>query len=1036
MIAEPNSLTLEQQAVVDSDLMGPRLIDAGAGTGKTFTLVQRAKTLIQNRVLHGDELLVLTFTKAAATEIAARLEHELDPSDNCRPTSGTFHGVAGDLLREFSYEAGYSPDLRAVDDGRARGVFAQAFADLSAGRLAVDLSAFPLLERSKPLERSLASMAIALKARGISIADAIAKAESAVAELESINFGMIDSQKPGGKGSYAGWPRPNPPRSPEERLAEAQRERLNIAVVRALFERFQELLDAEHLLTFGDIIVRCTEMLQTHPQIAETLRTRWRHAIVDEFQDTNAEQILFLEAIFGKDLEPVLAVGDVRQAIFEFAGARPEGIIEFQSRVRERLPLTMNRRSLQPILDVAHAALDTLGGMDPARNNQLVAHRGDASATCVRLASFGGSDGMLNEAKAVAEAIASLIAGGTDPKRCAILLRARTRAGYFVDALRSRGIATQLHGGIGFFDAPEVREIVSWLRLASDPADSFALVGCLQSAAIALGDGAVAHLAASRDLAYAALINEAPDSFSSIERERLDRFRKTAHIVSALADAPLADAVRAIVVAAGVEIARSADTIALLQVRANVEKFLRFAADFGNDRPMARVEHLVEELRERDELELDLPIAELEGDRVPIMTIHGAKGLEWDHVFLVDVAQGTFPSMNSDAREKVCQFDEQSGAIAFKHAVDGRPTLRWYLTEYAHDESGQYLKSERPIAAEEHRLLYVALTRARNELYVTGRLKGKSSFSSCFKAVHEWAVARSGTIDPHEILCGSSADREQNKAAADRDLAQLQLDLSARFERAAALANAGAVAERSGRLSYTAMELYERCPRRARFHYVYGLPELTDDAPAAIIDADGQQRETRNPARFGRAVHLALELIVKARMSGLERSIGDAVDEGFASENWEPTATERATLITAVERAVVQLASLSPIDAERRFDVSIDGVGLGGYIDLLATDAFGKTLLVDYKTGSTEGHHYGIQFALYAYAVRDQFANPETRILRIGEDDVRFESVTAASEESLKEAVTRAKTMTSDEPRPGQQCTYCPYAGDACDAAR
>ena len=1028
-------LTPEQQAVVDADLDGPRLVDAGAGTGKTFTLVQRAFSLVRRGSLRADELLVVTFTKAVATEIAGRLERELALSANQRPTCGTFHAVASDLLREFAYEAGISPDVRVVDDGRARGVFARAFADLIAGRLNVDMSAFPLLDRPKPLERSLATMVLGLKHRGTDVPQFMRRAHAASAELERITFGGVQKVKvvKGKTLPKADWPKPNPLRSIDDRHLEAANERSNVTVVAALFAHFQHLLDAEHLLTFGDVLMRATHMLRQHPSIAATLRARWKHAIVDEFQDTNDVQIRFLEALFGDDLKPVLVVGDVRQAIYEFAGAQPQGIVDFRERVREKLPLTVNRRSLQPILDVAHSALGTLGGVESELNAPLKAHRGDAHPACVRVELFEGDDALEREAARVAGTIRTLVDGGVSPQRCAVLVRTRTRAGVFAQALRDQGLAVQLHGGVGFFDAPEIREVTAWLRLVDDPTDAFAVLAALQSAAIGLSDGAVAMLARHSELARAALLDAIPTEFPPVESLRLERFRRTAHIVCSLADAPLVDAVRTVITASGAEIARVADAAALFQVRANLEKFLRFAADFAGDRPLARVCDLVDELRERDELELDLPIAELEGDRVAIMTIHGAKGLEWDHVFVADVVSGSFPLVNNDNREKVAQFEPSSGALALKHGVDGRPTLRWYLTQHEHDDCGIVSDETKPKSAEEFRLLYVALTRARDAVYVTGRKSKINAISPCFTAVLKWAHEISGSSEPHRITSPNERPiglRPLVRAVVDDELA---LKLSARVLRAA---TASVIpVERRGALSYSAMALYEQCPRRARYQYVLGLPDLTDEASSAHVGEDGTIRETKDPARYGRVIHRALELLMARRISGDELTPDTALAEAIDDEDWEPSDDERQRAGKAIDDAVACLKTLVPIDAERPFEVDVDGVRLGGFIDLIALDNDGTPVIVDYKTGRTPGQHYALQFALYAYATREEFPNSGARVLRIAADRASFETIVPATEEQLRRAVASARTMESDEPRPGSQCTYCPYAHNVCAAA-
>ncbi len=1023
-------LTHEQETIVAADCDGPRLVDAGAGTGKTFTMVQRARALI-GAGMPPDALLVVTFTKAAASEIAGRLDAVLDPRERRRPVCGTFHGIAYDLLREFAYESGISPDLRVVDDGRARGIFARAFRDLEAGRLDVDLQSFPLLDRPKALERSLAAIALTLKGRGIDVdrfrADALAQADA----LAALPFGGIKSIGKRG-GVLKGWPKPDPERSPQERRLEAEHERRNVAVVAALFARFQALLDEAQLLTFGDAIVRATAMVRDRPAIAQRLRARWRHAIVDEFQDTNGTQIAFLEAIFGPELRQVLVVGDVRQAIYEFNGAEPQGIIDFRARARETLPLGENRRSLQPILDVAHHALAELAGNRyPGDGKALRAQRGRADLRVVRASWFTGEDAREQEAAAVADAVRRLIEiDGTPPSDIALLMRGRTRAPLYAAALHERGIATQLRGGVGFFAAPEIREVTAWARLAVDPTDAYALVGTLQSAAINLGDGALVALAQDGDLARAALLDPAPAAFDDTERARLARFRATARLVSELGHQPLVDAVRTIVALAGAEAARLERPESAAQARANLDQFVRLANDLANDVPAARLRDLIAELDEREALDLDLPLAELEGDRVSLVTVHGAKGLEWKHVFVVDVAPSAFPLRNNDAREVVARLDAH-GALALKHGVDGRPTLRWYCTSFAHDENG-ILVAQPPDDSEEFRLFYVALTRARDSVTVTGRTDRYGNRSTCIEAVADWIERKGHGAAAHGLAVPAGEDNGLAAAAAEPLDDQMRRLLQARVERL--VRPETTVPLRTGTLSYTAIEAQERCPRRARYQYVLGLPNLEDDAPAPGLEGADPDREIRHPARYGRIVHRVLELDALARIERSERELSRFVAEAVEQE--EGTEAEATAAERAARAALAILEPYEPVDAERRFALEIDGVALGGYIDLLARDATGRLVVIDYKTGQTPSAHYALQFALYAKAVADAFAEvPRTVLLRITSDGADAEEVEPATDSALHAAIAPAQTMESDEPRPGPGCRLCPYAHDVCAEA-
>jgi superfamily I DNA/RNA helicase/CRISPR/Cas system-associated exonuclease Cas4 (RecB family) len=1031
------SATPEQRAVVTAPLEGPRLVDAGAGTGKTFTLVERARWLVEEGHLRPDQLLVVTFTKAAAEEIAGRLERAFGPRAAAGPTCGTFHAIAGDLLRAHAYETGISPDVRAIDDGRARGLFARAFADLRADRLGVDLRAFPLLDRPGALERDLATIALGLRARGV---DAEEFARDALAQadvLATLTFGGVKETKVvhGVVLPKAGWPQPNPERTPDERRAESDRERRNVLVVAALLRRFDELLAAESLLTFGDILRLATTMLDQHAAIRSSLRARWLHAIVDEFQDTNPAQIAFLRALFGPELRPVLAVGDVRQAIYAFNGADPRGIVAFRDLLGCALhPLTENRRSVQPILDVAHAALARLGGVPAELHAPLRAHRGPAPADRVRLDIFEGDDALEQEAGAIAERIRALVEAGVSPRACAILLRTRRRAGAYAYALHAQGLAVERRGGVGFFDAPEIRELVAWLRLVDRPGDPGALVIALQSAAIGFGDGAVARLAQDA-LPYAAVVAPPPAEFDEVERARLARFRATLRALGALADVPLVEAVRTTIAVSGAELVRAVAGASVEQLRANLDKLVRLGADLLADRPSARIRDLIDEFDVRDTLELDEPEAELDGERVAIVTIHGAKGLEWDHVFVANCSPRAFPLQNSDARDAVSRLDERTGALALKHGIDGRPTLRWYLTMHAHDANGIVTKTP-PDRNEEHRLFYVALTRARETVTVTGRRTVYGGESVYAGAIRAWLVDVGADRADQPLGVGAPAASDVGRAARqarseDHLLRRASKQLARRREAR------GELPSRGRPLSYSAIARYETCPRRARYHDVLGLPELDDES--AMRHGEEHGRDHAEPALVGRVVHGTLARITALRLAGesAERAevVADALTDALAEEGGEDDAPLREQARRAVEHALPLVGPLRPIAAEQRFALTIEGVPLVGAIDLLADDA-GRLTVVDYKTGRAPATEYALQFALYARAVAEERGErPRTRLLRIEADGARFEDVVPAGDERLKAAVVGAWTAQSDEPRPGRHCRSCPYAHDVCGAA-
>jgi len=1054
--------TDEQRVVIEAPISaGPYVVDAGAGTGKTFTMVKRVAHLVANG-MRADQFLVVTFTKAAASEIAGRLERELRLGANEKgPTCGTFHSIALDIIREFAYAIGISPDIGVIDEGQAQAIFAEVFAELEAGRLGVDLADFPLLVQTDDLRRGLAKLALDLRSRGIFVDAFLARARTAADALRSIGFGQLVT--PGTRVAIrANSALPAVARTRAEIEDEARAERANVEVVGKLFARFDQVLEERAKLTFGDVLVRATALLCDHPQIAEQLRQRWRHAIVDEFQDTNRSQLAFLRALFGDKLQPVMVVGDVRQAIYEFNGADPQMLVEFAQHAT-RFVLSENRRSYQTILDLAHVTTSRLGvGHDPASLAALSAYRRDAEHGVVRVQAFqteGPQATMVDDANGSAsvtspdamlwgiEAEAAAIAGdirrrieidGESPKDIAILMRSRSRAGVFIEALRLHGIAFHVAGGVGFFDAPEIRETIAWMRLVLDPLDAQATVATLQSAAIGLGDGAVAAFGAGEDLVNAVLDNLVPASFDAEAIARFERYRAVMRIIAELADAPLVDALRALITSAGIEIARSADPDVLLQTRANLDQLVRIAAALANDRPRATLRDLLADIEEREALELDLPPAPLEGERVTLSTIHASKGLEWKHVYVVNVKRSAFPLRNNGRREIVCLGND--GALALRHSADLRPTFRWYLVSRPdHTPEGHYWpKQASTNDAEEHRLFYVALTRARDSVTITGAAKGKH-MSTCLQAVFNWVESLG--VDPakHRLLAPDESIAVHEPAPTVLPAITID-DIERLRERIARRATLVAEpVQRRGPLSYSAIETYQRCPRQARYRYVFRLPDLTDGAPApASIGLDslasGGDRDGRDPALFGRVVHKILEYDVQARIAVAPTDWPQFVADAIEAEAGE---TEDVAAIDAVARLAAQaLGAYTPLAAEWRFTIPIAGVTMGGYVDFIGRDERGMLTLIDYKTGYTASDHYALQFALYAHAVEQAWQEtPRCVLLRITDRTVQIEDVVPSSLGSLVETINASARMDRDEARPGQHCRLCPYAHDVCDAA-
>lgn len=1039
-----------QRAVIEAPLAGPRVVDAGAGTGKTQTLALRVVRLcttadLQERLAPG-EILVVTFTRKAAGEIGQRLgaelrKHGIDET----PTCTTFHALGYTIIREFAYLAGESPDVRAADDARIRTHVARAVDDLIAGRIDVSTKAFPLLGSVPATVNALVALTHVLRKRGLD-ADAFReRAIEASAALRAQPWGRLYkiSEKTGKSVEFA----PKTERSALERASEADAEEANVVVVHALVRRVETLLREAGDLTFVDQLNRAAEIAR-RPEVRAILHARWRHALVDEFQDSAEPQLALLRAICGDALERVLVVGDARQAIYGFTGAQPTVLRDFGRDAREMHRLRINYRSHAPILELAHAfrAISD-DGLLTHGDEPLVAHRGGhPDAVRVELFADGGGEPRetlrAREAAAVAGEIAELLANGTEAGEIAVLLRARTHALAYAAALRDANVPFRLHGGAGFYDAPEVRDALAWLRLLRDPADVASLVRVLASPAIGIGDAALTRLAGASKAGLAALDAATVRDRAPETGEALARFTACAArlgpLVAGLPDA----AVQAVVRECEINAAR----VALVprdarRIAGNLAKLERIARAFVAGRSTPTLAEFLDEIDARVEDDRE-PEADDARDAVAIVTVHGAKGLEWDHVFLADVSPQTFPAQRRVEGASFA-YHPHTGALAVSRLADGRKSLRSFMRQPHDPATGCMYGTGEETAAhefEERRLAYVAFTRARKRLTITGieariGTSPKASPSKYFKELREIVAARGlASVVTVRTRPGTARD-----ASAGDPFRAADLTPSPGTERPAA--TSGAPAEPRAlaaptRLSYSAIAVAHECPRRAFYHYTLQVPDLSEDASVGR-DAGEETRRSHLPphaARFGTLVHRALELHALARMRGEVCNAAEAANRA-CEEYAEDDAPLRARVARASARGIAALAAYVPIAAERPFDLAIAGTRVHGFIDLVARNAAGETCVIDYKTGTHATDTHALQLAVYRAALASDGPAAPSYLLRVNDAGAELERVDPVSDEELRSAIEqtlRVLSGTDCSPRPNAACGRCAYAGALC----
>ena len=580
---------------------GPLVVFAGAGSGKTRVLTSRIAHLIAVRHVHPAEILAITFTNKAAGEMRSRVTAAVGANGML---IATFHSACLRLMRPFTAEIGLQAGFSIMDEGDALRLCRDAVEDGG-----YDPKVF----------------------RPGQCLDVISQAKNALVGPDEF-AGQADNPW-----TYA--------------CAE-------------VYRRYQQLLVDTNAVDFDDILVLMVRLLNDHEPARRALAGRFRHVLVDEFQDTNVAQHEIIR-LLSETHRNVCVVGDLDQSIYRFRGADIANIHNFLYGFPEATTITLehNYRSSQPILDAANAVIDHNTNRPPKR--LFTDLEGGAQLTCQHLASE------TDEGRWIAGEIRWLADQGQHYGDIAVLCRTRAVRDPVEYALHAAEIPCQVVGGTAFFDRRIVRDILAYLRVALNPADTVALRRAVNEPRRGVGAASVKKL-----LGYAARCSR-PAGTVLHDARQIGLTGKAAAGLSRFAE--LVDEIRT-GDSAGVA---PDEIISRLVDHAGWYDDLLTLGDDDSQSGVEAITHLVslaEPHRNIAEL-LEYSGLVTEGDdidndgRVMLMTIHAAKGLEWPVVFVPGLEDGVFPDYRA--------LDDQAGV------------------------------------EEERRLAYVAITRAQRLLYLS-----------------------------------------------------------------------------------------------------------------------------------------------------------------------------------------------------------------------------------------------------------------------------------------------------------------------------
>jgi ATP-dependent exoDNAse (exonuclease V) beta subunit len=1007
---------MNEQQLAAVEATGEVFVSAGAGTGKTAVLVERFVRAVCDRGLDVDSILVITYTRRAAGELRTRIRGALAErgrQDLARELDGawisTIHGFCLRLLKSYPFAAGLDPRFRELDDAQGAVLrsesFKQALAEFCSGEEPERLRLLATYG-ADGLRRMLTGVYETLRSAGRDLdlaVEILPQLAGRIEELRAAARGLAEDvsatelQRGNAAQVLALLERDNRPdrlmelsgfRASGERAASYEEARkaveqaaLDEAAIRdrvllqELLTRFaaaySEAKARESALDFEDLQLHARNLLRDNEAIREREGLRFRSIMVDEFQDTNALQCELVELLRVPDAE-LFFVGDEFQSIYGFRHADVGVFRERRAQAKQLLPLTRNYRSRAEVL----AAVNELFGAHFGDEFQplhagaefpdpVFGHPVELLVTDKASYKDSGVHWRRGEARSVARRVRELVdTGAAAPGEIVLLFAAGTDAEWYEDELRKAGLPTYRATGKGYFGQQQVADLLAYLRLLQNRYDDRALLSVLASPFVGLSNDALALLrrAASKRPLFAGLERTVPPGLVQRDERLLLAFRQRY------------DRLAAVVPRLSLE--RLCERIVSehdydLAVLAQWDGRRRYA----NMRKLARLARSYEELRGPDiegfvrfvaeqqavgarELEA---VAEEEGaDVVRLLTIHAAKGLEFKVVIVADAGRDKAPP----SPDEILALSD--GRFGFRVA-DPVTTKRRGAFDY--DEVREARRVEEQ--AEKLRLYYVAMTRAKERLivsgsidrekaadastpigWVLGRLDADAELTAAGDAPLE--IARNAArlvvrIDRHREADWFEAELEADPIVELDEAGQLALFTALEAVPAALpapqlpalIAPAEPPLHRVRRLSFTALSTFEQCSYK---YYAIRVAGMSERRPARGGDGEaGGLRATE----VGDAVHRLLEQV----------DLRTPAPPDFEQvRQWYPTVSDdelariRLFVTSYCESELAaRIAQLPKVEKERHFTFVQDGVLLHGYLDALHLDG-PRALVLDYKT--------------------------------------------------------------------------------------
>ena len=603
-----------QQRKVATTTEGPILVLAGAGSGKTRSIIYRTAYLINVKHINPSNILVVTFTNKAAQE----LKHRLQRSFNISTYSlwvGTFHSVCTRILRAEDNFLPFTADFSIFDDIDQKAVFKKIYK-----KLEIDPKDFPLRKVSSVISNQKNSL---------------------IQPEDFFNF---------------------------------NEENYFTETVHKIYKEYQKFLSENNALDFDDLLMYTALLLHDNKAVRKKYTEMFKYVMIDEYQDTNYAQFKIINLI-AKEHQNICVVGDDDQAIYSWRGANIRNILNFENDYKNVLTvkLEQNYRSPKSILDAANCLIKNNSERHPKELWTDLSSKDKPKLLKL--------ENEKQEAEFVAEMVSQLRSSGTSLNDCLVLYRTNAQSRVFENSFYQYKLKYQIVGGVNFYQRKEIKDIVAYLRILVNPQDSNSFDRIINFPPRKIGTvskNKIEHFAKDNEMNLFDAVQNEISSLAGITKQTVLQFGKLLKKWKKLAqEIPITPLVKKIIDELElIKFYDKSDDPKDIARSENLKEFVTATQEFSDNYEYDKEKApMLSDFLQSISLQTDMDNLDENIETIKLMTMHNAKGLEFDHVFIVGLEDGLIPHSRS---------------------IDNIHKLE-----------------------EERRLLYVAITRAKRSVHLT-----------------------------------------------------------------------------------------------------------------------------------------------------------------------------------------------------------------------------------------------------------------------------------------------------------------------------